>query len=193
MASSGDTLGGTAASTATGAPGSDAWSNPNNALVDNASGATCATGAGSTTTWLHITNFNFSSIPDGSTINGITVKARVKCSSTNDWYIHTIRISNSGTLLGTAKGPQGSGPGSDPYNTWSTTASVKTIGGSSDVWGWTPVLATLKSSTFGVQICAEDNSGSSETATIEVVWMDVTYTPAAGGGTNIATSMMMMF
>lgn len=185
MASSGDVLGGTSVSTnRSGATVS--WTNSSNALVDNASAATVA-GSFILSHWLHITNFNFSAIPDGSTITGITVKFRRKVSaSSNDFFVSDIRLVNSGSQLGNVKTYTAG-------NFWTTTATIETQGGSSDLWGWTPVLATLKSSTFGVQLAVDDDASGSETASVEVLWMDVTYTPAAGGGTDVTKSMMMMF
>lgn len=188
MATTGDIVGGTAASTT--GPGDTHWTNPSNALVDNASAATC-TGTFAISHWLHITNFGFS-IPTDATINGITVKARVKCSSTNDWYMRDVRLVNSGSLLGTAKTDGGAGPTSSPFDTWPTTATVKTFGSSSDLWGWTPVIATINSSTFGIQMYAEDDTTSSETASIEVVWVNITYT-TAGGSVSSSKSMLMYF
>jgi hypothetical protein len=185
MASTGDIVGGTAAST-TGSPSGDThWTNPSNALVDNTSAATC-TGSLAVSYWLHITNFGFS-IPTGSTINGITVKVRRKCSSTNDWFTQQCRLVNSGSILGVTKNVGGS------FNYWPTTAAIETFGGSADLWSWTPVIATINSSTFGIQIYAEDDSPSSETASIEVVWMNIDYTPPAGGGVSSFKSMAMWF
>lgn len=181
MATTGDTVGGTAASTT--GPGDTHWTNPSNALVDNASAATC-TGTFAISHWLHITNFGFS-IPVGSTINGITVKVRRKCSSTNDWFTQECRLVNSGSILGTTKNVGGS------LNYWPTTAAIETFGSTSDLWGWTPVLATINSSTFGVQIYAEDDTTSSETASIEVVWMNIDYTPPVGASSS--KSMLMYF
>lgn len=183
MAATGDVLGGTAASTTGSTGGTTHWTNPSNALVDSATAATC-TGAFAVSYWLHITNFGFS-IPVGSTINGITVKVRRKCSSTNDWFITEIRLVNSGTLLGTTKIS-----GSATY--WPTTAAIETFGGVSDLWGWTPVIATINSSTFGIQVYATDDSPSSETASIEVVWVNIDYT-APAGGVDITKSMAIYF
>jgi hypothetical protein len=185
MASTGDKVGGTAAST-TGSPsGATHWTNPSNALVDNTAAATCS-GSFTVSYWLHITNFNFA-IPADSTINGITVKVRRKCASADNWYTHQCRLVNSGTLLGTTKNVGGS------FNYWPTTAAIETFGGAADKWGWTPVLATINSSTFGMQIYGEDDDTSSETASIEVVWMNIDYTPPAGGGVSSFKSMAMWF
>lgn len=183
MADTGDTVGGTAAST-TGSPSGDThWTNPSNALVDDSSAATC-TGSFAVSYWLHITNFGFS-IPAGSTINGITVKVRRKCSSTNDWFTQQCRLVNSGSILGVTKNVGGS--------FWPTTAAIETFGGSSDLWSWTPVLATINSSTFGIQFYAEDDSTSSETASVEVIWMNIDYTAPGGGAVSSSKSMMMFF
>jgi len=169
MAATGDTLAGTAVST-TRSGATVSWTNPSNALDDNTTLATCA-GTLIDSHWLHITNFNFSSIPDGSTINGIKVKFRRRVNTgSNDYFTEEIRLVNSGTLLGTAKNYYSS----PTY--WTTTATVETHGGVSDTWGWTPVLATLKSSTFGVQLAVEDGGSGGETCGVEVLWMDVTYT-----------------
>lgn len=183
MASTGDIVGGTAASTT--GPGDTHWTNPSNALVDSATAATC-TGTFAISHWLHITNFGFS-ITAGSTINGITVKVRRKCSSTNDWFTQECRLVNSGSILGTTKNVGGS-----PSH-WPTTAAVETFGSTSDLWGWTPVLATINSSTFGIQFYAEDDSTSSETASVEVIWMNIDYTAPGGGAVSSSKSMMMFF
>ena len=138
--------------------------------------------------WLHITNFDFSAIPDTATINGITIKIRRRVNqSSDDFFTQDIRLVDSGTLLGTMKNPGAS------YNYWTTTATIETHGGSSDLWGWTPLVATIKSPTFGFQFWIEDDASGSETAGVEVAWMNITYTPAAGGSVDVTKSMMMMF
>lgn len=189
MATTGDVLGGTAAST-TGSPnGNWHWANPSNALVDSATVASVTLGGtGDGTYWLHITNFGFA-IPPDATINGITVKFRRKSNTANDVVTDSIRLVNSGTLLGAAKPPT--------YAFWPTTAAVETFGGASDLWNWTnPPVATINSSTFGVQIAAiDDSSGSGDIPAIEVVWINITYTAAGGGGgpTNSHRSTLMWF
>ena len=181
MATTGDTLGGTAVSTAK-SGGTNAWNIPSNALVDSTSAASCGSGTLIVSHWLQITNFGFS-IPTGATINGITVKVRRRCSSSNDWLTTDVRLVNSGVLLGTAKFIGGS------Y--WPSIAAVETIGGASDLWGWTPVIATINSSTFGVQFSGEDDATGSDTAYVEALWMNITYTEAAGP--IVSKSTMMFF
>ena len=189
MATTGDVLGGTAAST-TGSPsGSWHWNNPTFALVDSTTVASVTLGGtGDGTYWLHITNFGFA-IPSDATINGITVKFRRKSNTANDIVTDSIRLFNSagaGTLLGAAKPPT--------YALWPTTAAVETFGGAADLWSWTPVIATINSSTFGVQIAAiDDASGSGDIPAIEVVWINITYTAAGGGPTNSHRSTLMWF
>lgn len=136
------------------AVGTQAWSNPTNALADDGIFASAVSvGSGSATThYLDVTNFGFS-IPSNATVQGIQVDIERKsstassvCGATNTACDNSIVIINSsGTLGSTNKATT---------TVWPTTEAFASYGGSADLWSaaWAP--SDINSSNFGVAISA---------------------------------------
>jgi hypothetical protein len=115
---------------------------------------------------LNMTGFGFS-IPSDATITGISVDMNRYASSTGPQDL-TVQLYKGGVLSGSNKAISGN---------WSTsTSTVATYGGSSDLWGttWTP--AQINDSTFGVTLDVSNSSSSARTAYVDYVQITVSYT-----------------
>ncbi|KKM12631.1 hypothetical protein LCGC14_1719880, partial [marine sediment metagenome] len=117
--------------------------------------------------WLRATNFDFSSIPDGSNITGIEVELDRKTTigAIKDLDIRLRRTS----------GQVGDNKLSASY--WDTIDNngYDTYGGSSDTWNAGLSAADVKSSDFGIDI-AVINDGSDDTAFVDHIQIKVYYT-----------------
>lgn len=156
--------------------GDVAWSNASNittatdAARADASSLPKNTG---TSQYLHATNFDFSSIPSGATIDGIEARVR-KGSSTNTAnriYEHTIQLIVGGSRAGSNKGGSGS---------WVLTTSTATFGGATDLWGLAPSQSDVASSNFGLAVRAVNTNTGTGNAFVYYVQLKVHYTEAAG-------------
>ena len=120
--------------------GSSPYTNTAN-IVDSSETTygTAASGITFKTAWIH--TFDFSSIPSGATIDGITVGIRGR--DTYNGNIFTVYMSKSGPVrAGTSHG------------TWSYASqpSWQYQGGSTDKWGTTWSLAEVQNSDFGIEL-----------------------------------------
>jgi len=155
--------------------GSVSWSNPGNITSSGTPYATAAVNHGEMTHYLQATSYHFN-IPEGSTINGITVKINRQSSGTSSPLIRDNRVSlvKSGIIQDTNKAATGIN--------WTNSGSFggATYGNSTDLWGttWTP--EDINNINFGLALSAINaNSSSSRTATVDYMQIAVTYTPAS--------------
>lgn len=154
--------------------GTVAWTNPLNATVSDNAYATASNVIRSTTTnYLNCTGFNFSAVPAGSTITGITVFVERKTSG------GTIRDS----LVYMIKG----GVVSTLYNGKTATAYTTTDvneahGGPANLWGTTWTVADVQAANFGVAFAAYNTStfsNTNRTVSVDVIQVEVDYTAPA--------------
>src|SRR5688572_4843471 len=127
MATQGPNGTGTAADDA--GTGTVAWSSPTQAQSDDATPTTASLGSFARSHYLKCTNFGFS-IPDGSTIDGITAEHKRSCNAgtivTNDaGGFNIVNLLKAGSIAGTGQ--------SDPLG-WPTTAAFISFGGASSLW-----------------------------------------------------------
>lgn len=118
--------------------------------------------------YLKCINFNFSSIPDGSTINGIEL--RIERKSYNGYVKdNSIRLIKNDAIGGDNK--------ADGTTYWPVTDTVKVYGGPTDLWGlsWTP--ADIENFYFGVAISSAHLAAV--IGYIDYVSLTVYYTPPA--------------
>jgi len=170
MATTGPIFPGTAASVSSAPWSDDAWVNPGNITAAGAvySTITAATyDSGDQSHRLRATNFNFSAIPDGSTINGIIVVA-----GGVEWVAGTagiglLQLVNAGTPIGENKYTTEQAVTSTPTN--------YTKGTSTDLWTATLTSAIVKSSTFGVDFGMWARSANTDVY-IDFITMEVYYT-----------------
>lgn len=124
---------------------------------------------------LDITGFGFS-IPEGSVINGITVRIQKAGSSLDvtDWVI---KLLDNNAEVGDNK--------MDFGNSWPTTEVYHTYGSDSDDWGYAWTAAKINGTGFSVRIEAhvaiEGESAKIDYADIAVDYTPAVVVPPAGG------------
>lgn len=163
-------------STATDAGGGAfSWSN-----LSNAQGApdglfsSVNSNTGQNTNFILLVNFGFS-LPSSATINGIQFDVLVK-SSAGGTTDSSVRAIKSGSVTGT---DQANGA------TLSTSLSVSTYGGSSNLLGGSWLYSDINSSTFGIKLCYVAAT-STRTISLDSCACTITYT--SSGTTWTATS-----
>jgi hypothetical protein len=173
--------------------GEQAWTSPGNITTIGSPYATATVAGGGTTAtnYLQGTNYGFA-IPNGATINGITVVINRQSSGSLSPFMRDSRISlvKGGAVQTTNKAATGTD--------WPTSGLLTAIYGSpSDLWGtsWTP--ADINANNFGVVLSAVNAntvSSRSRDATVDYIRITVTYslshtiTASAGTGGTISPS-----
>ena len=153
--------------------GATAWTNPGNVVSDNATDATCNAPASSQ--YLVARNFDFSAIPDGSTINGITVRIEASEHSGGTETLNIRLQDAAAALVGTGKTQVISG----------TAKVVYTLGSTSDVWAASPTAAMVKDVDFGVRMWFT----TAHDVRIDYVTMAIEYTAPGSGVPAQATDL----
>jgi hypothetical protein len=129
-------------------------------VSDNATDTTAAV----PTDYLVCSNFNFSAVPDGATIAGITVRVEASETGTGSSnYIAQLISATTPTLIGSAK---------SAVTVTGTTKVVSSNGSATDLWGATLTAAIVKNSGFGVAIWSTDTVN---TLAIDYVTIAVEY------------------
>lgn len=171
MATTGQVYPGSAESVSETGYANDTWVNPGNITADDTSYAsvTAATFDSPDETYvLKAYNFDFSSIPDGSTINGVTMRMRA-------WYANGTGNIVLAQLLDTSRARVGT----NQYSTFvnlTTSEADYTKGSSSDNWGNALTAAWVKDPDFGVGI-AMGATGSNTDVFVDWVTLEIDYTP----------------
>src|SRR3989344_9043663 len=117
---------------------------------------------------LKLTNFNFSSVPAGATIDGITVAVERRTTAGNAKDALVKLYDSTGTLVGDSK--------ADTVSNWPGTATVKTYGGAADTWNASLDRDDIVSSNFGVAIAAQATANAA-IAAIDYATITINYTP----------------
>lgn len=162
MPSTGDVFCGTGENVASG--GGFAWSNPDNITADDAADAGC-TAVSALSDYLVARNFDFSGVPDGQIITGITVKIECSEHSAGTQELLAQLQDDSSALIGEVKSSLVSG----------TTKVVHTYGGSTDDWTVELTSAIVKDADFGVRIWFGPDTHSFN---VDYVTMALEYEPA---------------
>jgi hypothetical protein len=176
MTSTGQVFGSVAASVSE-APWSDnTWTTPTNVFADDAATANVtATSYDSPdqTFVLKVSGFDFSSIPDGSTILGVTAR------------VNTFFRAGQGTgsldlcqLLDTSLAKVGTNQCATPVALSSTTTTIITKGSTSDLWGNALTAAWVKNSNFGIALGILATAANAD-VDIDYVTLEIEYTPPA--------------
>ena len=118
--------------------GLTAWTTPENVVSDNAADATC-NGTGSD--YLVARNFNFSAIPAGATILGVTVRVEASEHSAGTESLNGQLQNDAAVLIGISQAQTISG----------TAKSVSTYGSTSDTWSASLTAAMVTQANFGVR------------------------------------------
>ena len=149
-----------------------AWFAPDRAKVSDNSRTEAILSAGVISHYLKATNFGFS-IPDGATIDGILVEIEEQSddSAADD---NEVKIVKSDGTLGTQN--KAAGVSSFP----NSPAAYISYGSSSDLWGETWTAEDINDVDFGTVISAIGGN-----ANVDHIRITITYTPAAGGATQV--------
>lgn len=157
--------------------GTHGWSNPNNAKVSDNSYASVSASFGGNTHYLKATNFGFA-IPSGATINGVSVSIERKSTvgSPNTVKDNVVKLVKGGTVSGSNY--------ADTGTNWPSSDTVKTYGGSADLWGLSLTDSDVNASNFGVVLAAAMGSiigKNACSAFVDLITITITYTVGAGG------------
>lgn len=147
--------------------GTVAWSNLTNITADDGSMVSATMAASALSNNLDITGFNFSSVPAGSQIVGISVTVNRNAGTASTVLDNTIQLLKSGTAVGDNKATT---------TTWPTTSggANATYGSATDAWGVTWTGADL--SNIGLRIQAKRNTTTGNVAAnIDYVSITVYY------------------
>lgn len=165
------------ANQAAGSPFNGAWTNPNNAHADDGSYATAAPGKNQEFASVWSVPFSTSDIPNGSTVNSVTVEVQWKVSTTSS--VATLRStafadSAQTTVVSASPGlDTTSEPTSDTIQTYAATPSLAQL---RDLWVRAQVL--------------RGNSNTAVTGSLDYLKVTVNYTdppPATTGTGSVST------
>jgi hypothetical protein len=183
MATTGPRTASAAVSVADSPWNNNSWVNPSGVYGTGTASVTAATyDAGDRTYSLKLSGFDFSVIPDGSTIDGVQV-------TVNGSYANAVVSIDLVQLLSATFFRTGTNLGT-PAQALTTTFANYIFGGSTSNWGLSLTSDWIKNSNFGVVLgCLAGGSGNSNNDVfLDYVLMEVWYTPpstaglAVGGG-----------
>lgn len=137
MANTGNIFPGTGTSVARGT--NTDWTNPGNIVSNNATDATCSSGA-TGSDYLRASNFGFS-LAAGAVIQGVTVRVEASEHTSGTESLNVQLVDDAGVLIGASKAATISG----------TAKAVYTYGSTSDLWSATLTEAIVEDTDFGVQ------------------------------------------
>ena len=120
---------------------------------------------------LKATGFNFSAIPDGSTINGIT--ARINAFYRSGQGSGSMDLCQ---LLDISRAKVGTNNCSTPTALTTTTSTIITKGGATDKWGNTLTTAWIKDPDFGIAMGVLATAANAD-VDIDYVSLEIDYTP----------------
>jgi hypothetical protein len=140
--------------------GATAWTNPGNAVSDNATDTTCAVPCD-----YHISSSFGFSIPAGATITGVTFRVEAsEIGSGTSNYIPQLCSNTTPTLIGSPK---------SAVTVSGTTKVISTNGGAADLWSATLTPAIVNDAGFCVALWSTDTTN---TLAIDFVTVAVEYT-----------------
>lgn len=153
------------------------WINPNNIKVQDGAVANYPNVSGNpgfVTSWLRGTGFDFSDIPDGSTILGVVVRIRASTGPlSGSYYTSDVRLTSAAFPNGVGQQNK-AGPG----QILTTSLTDYSYGGATDAWGESLSTAIIKDPTFGVQVrFTKSNAAASQTVNVDAYAITVYYAP----------------
>lgn len=176
----------TTATTVAEAPWSDNdWTSAGNVTADDGSTASVTAASfdsGDQTFVLKAAGFDFSSIPAGSTINGVT--ARINAFFRSGQGSGSLDLCQ---LLSTTGAKVGTNQCSTPVALTTTTSTVITKGSSSDLWGNALTEAWVKDPDFGIALGILATAANAD-VDIDSVTLEIDYTAPAGTHVDITAA-----
>jgi hypothetical protein len=141
------------------------WTNSSNITCCSGEYATASISGGGSSANLNATNYDFD-IPSNATILGIRARIERKASNSSSLSDRDVVLLKNGSAVGSDYAASG---------TWGTGDTTITYGGSTDLWGttWTP--NDINDSDFGVRLRVQNSNGSSRTASVDYVDIEVYY------------------
>lgn len=156
--------------------GAARWTNPNNILLQDGAVSTCVAinTSGFTTAFIRGTGFDFSAIPEGSTILGVEVRMRVQSSAANAFKDYDLNLVS-------ASFPNGIGSLNKARHEYAPIALTDFVyGGSADLWD-EPALTDfiVRDPSFGFQArwIRAPTGGGAQTVSVDAFAIMVTYVP----------------
>lgn len=160
---------------ATDISGTGRWTNPNNIKVqDGLVAVHAAIGFGQETAYIRGTGFDFSAIPAGSTILGITVRVRAMSNAATAVKDYDVRLVSNAFQNGVGQANKAQGQ-------WLANGVLTdyTYGSSTDTWG-EPALTTdiILDPSFGFQArWRKTTGGGTQTVSVDAFAISITYVP----------------
>jgi Tfp pilus assembly protein PilX len=157
--------GGTATSSTRSAGAGTGWTSSGNiGASDNARATTSVSGNGLSAN-LDASGFGFS-VPTDAIVTGIRVSVERGASTSGAIGDRDVYLMKNGTALGSDHASSGD---------WNASDSIRTYGGSFDLWGttWTP--AEVNAGNFGLRFRVDNDAGSSVTASVDHIQITVYY------------------
>ena len=151
----------------------EVWVTPGNVVADDATTAsvTAATfDSPDQTAVLKATGFDFTAIPDGSTIVGVTANI-------NTYYAAGTASLDLCQLLDTSGAKVGTNQAATPVVMSTVTTTVITEGGPTDLWGNALDAAWVKDPDFGIALGCLATAANADVF-VDYVTLEVTYVPA---------------
>lgn len=150
----------------------NAWTTPEEVVSDNDIYANVTAGtfdASDRTEVLKASGFDFSAIPDGATIGGVTARVEARGDSTSVLIDLAQLLDTSGAKVGTNLAA-----GDIPLT---ATDAVYMIGGTADLWGNALDDTWVKNPQFGIALGARADAANSQVF-IDYVTLEIEYTSA---------------
>lgn len=150
--------------------GTIAWTNQGNAISSNDSRASANMPKSTTSNYLKCVGFDFSTVPEGATITGITVDVeRNVGDSTSRVMDAYVRMIKAGTISTAYNGAT--------TTTYGTSDLTESHGGTTNLWATSWTRTDVTDANFGVAFAAKNTSSkSSHTANVDYVKIRVDYT-----------------
>jgi hypothetical protein len=159
--------------------GGSSWNNPFEIIVGGFN-TTCSLGPFGDTNSLEGFDFDFSSIPNDATIDGIEVRITRKTDFSNEVDDSQIKLMRTSVAISGSDNKAAAG-------FWPTTLQSKTYGGSTQDWTANLTVSDVKDSSFGVYLVAKGHLAGA-TAEVDTFEMNVHYTEASSSSSSSTSS-----
>lgn len=150
------------------------WVNVNNIKAQDGNTATypATTSAAALTHYLIASNFNFSDIPDASTILGVRVRVRASCTNSGDRYLdYSVNLVSSAFPTGMSAQDKGR------RAPLTTSLADYTYGSTNDLWGEQLTTTVLKNASFGVAVRFQKKGPLTSEVAVDCISIEVSYVP----------------
>ena len=148
--------------------GDGSWSRVSN--IEAEAGSEITDASDDVTDALYGFNYPFSSIPAGSTIDGIELQIRRQGDGPSEYEDFIVRLTRDGLV--------GVGENKAIGTTYTSTPATITYGGANDLWNTTWTSSQIKASAFGAYLSALETQDVGEAVSVFWFKVNVHYTPA---------------